>query len=240
MTLLFMHITKTAGGSLKDALRRSGEDIIFHYPGEQGFNMNLAYERKPKILFGHYVFGAHKAVNVEPRYACFLREPIARTISHFHHLRNNDRSAIGDKTREFERIEEYLNTAKHWEFDNFLCRVISGVANKARYGEAGRNVYSAARENLYKYFEYIGIFEDMTSSLDRLRNIVPNLPADIGSVNKGAYEREIPQETLKIVREFNVFDQLLYQDAIDLLGARKIADKSEIELGDNNVIEASE
>lgn len=212
-----MHITKTAGGSLKDALRRSEEDVIFHYPAEEGYRLNLAYEVKPKIIFGHYIFGVHKLAAVEPRYACFLREPISRTISHFYHLRNNDRSRIGDVTRQFDSIEQYLESAKHWEFDNFLCRVISGVANTVKYGDAGRNTYALARDNLQKYFEYIGLFEDMEGSLDRLRKIMPSLPTQIGSVNKGVYEKDVPSEASKIVREFNVFDQLLYQDAVELI-----------------------
>ncbi len=216
-----MHITKTAGGSLKDALRRSEEDVIFHYPGEDGFRRNLAYERKPKILFGHYIYGVHQLVGVEPRYACFLREPIARTISHFHHLRNNDRSTVGDQTREFERIEQYVETAKHWEFDNFLCRVISGAANTIKYGTVGRNVYALARENLRNHFEYIGFFEDMPDSLDRLRKIMPTLPADLGSINTGKYDKEVPAETSRMLREFNVFDQMLYQDAIELVAERE-------------------
>ena len=221
-----MHITKTAGGSLKDALRRSGEDVIFHYPGEEAFRANLAYETKPKILFGHYVFGAHSAVKVEPRYACFLRNPVARTISHFHHLKNNDRSPVGDKAREFENIEQYLEGAGHWEFDNFLCRVISGVANKARYGEAGHNIYDLARNNLRRYFEFVGFFEDMEGSMKRLRNIIPALPEDIGSINKGAYEKNVKPETSRIVREFNLFDELLYQDAVELLAAQEAADNT--------------
>lgn len=218
-----MHITKTAGGSLKDALRRSQEDVIFHYPDEEGFQRNFAYEAKPKVLFGHYIFGAHRALKAEPKYACFLRDPIARTISHFHHLRNNDRSPIGDKTREFETIDAYLQDAQHWEFDNFLCRVISGTANKVKYGDVGRNVYVEARDNLRKHFEYIGLFEDMSGSLDRLRKIMPSLPADLGSVNKGSYEKNIPAETARIVREFTVFDQLLYQDAVEMLAKQEIA-----------------
>ena len=62
--------------------------------------------------------------------------------------------------------------------------------------------------------------------MKRLRNIIPALPEDIGSINKGAYEKNVKPETSRIVREFNLFDELLYQDAVELLAAQEAADNT--------------
>lgn len=63
----------------------------------------------------------------------------------------------------------------------------------------------------------------MSASLDRLRKIMPTLPSDLGTVNRGSYEKNLPLETSRIVREFNVFDELLYQDAVEMLAKQEIA-----------------
>lgn len=219
--LFFMHITKTAGGSLKEALRQSDADVLFHYNTDVGFKRHFNYSQNPEIIFGHYFFGVHEKMDRPPRYACFLREPIARTISHFHHLKNNDRGPIGERLRSFEDIDTFILQARHWEFDNFLCRLISGVGNEVKFGEVGFNVYQKARQNLRWHFEFIGIFEQMTESMERLKVMIPSLSIELPTVNKGAYEKEIPAETTRIVTALNRFDQLLYQDALALVKKRQ-------------------
>lgn len=217
MTIFFMHITKTAGGSLKELFKDSaekGEDISFHYPGEPGFRRYLDYKTLPRVLFGHYVYGAHEKAEAPANYACFLREPITRTISHYHHLKNNDTSQIGNNLRGFESLEQYLKYSRHWEFDNFLTRTISGVANQVKFGDVGYNTYEKARYNLCCNFSYIGIFEKMSESLRRLESIIPIKPDNLPNVNVGKYSRKTTTEELRMLRALNRFDELLYEDAM--------------------------
>lgn len=219
MTLLFMHITKTAGGSLKEAMRKSDADVVFHYRDEDGWNPQFKYERKPAVLFGHYIFGAHERMEVPPQYGCFLREPVARSISHYYHLKNNDLGPVGTRLRTYDSLESYLLEGQHWEFDNFLCRVISGVGNKPKFGNVGFNVYAQARKNLIEYFQFIGLFERMTESLERLRKVVPSLDIDLPMVNRGSYTKEIAPDALRLVQALNNYDKLLYEDAAALFSA---------------------
>lgn len=219
MTLLFMHITKTAGGSLKEAIRKSDADVLFHYRDEKGWNPQMAYERKPAVLFGHYIFGAHERLGVTPRYGCFLREPVARMISHYYHLKNNDRGPVGNRLRTYDALEDYLLEGQHWEFDNFLCRIISGVGNKPKFGEVGFNVYARARKNLIDYFEFIGIFEKMPESLERLRKLIPSMDVRLPVVNRGSYNNKIAPDALHLVEALNCYDKLLYDEATRLFCA---------------------
>lgn len=214
MTLFFMHITKTAGGSLKQALRNSEADVLFHYPNEKGWKRQFNYNTDPAVIYGHYTFGAHEKMDKPPHYACFMREPLARTVSHYHHLKNNDRGPIGEKARSFDDIDTFILQGKHWEFDNFLCRVISGAGNVPKFGEVGFNVYQKARQNLCWHFDFIGIFEQMAESLSRLNNLVPSLDVELPVVNKGTYDNQRSHKTDQILNSLNRFDLLLYEDAL--------------------------
>lgn len=217
--LYFMHITKTAGGSLKEALRNSQEAVKFHYRSEADFDINFQYPDEFKVIFGHYIFGAHVKADNPPNYACFLREPVARTVSHYHHLRNNDKGPIGEKIRKHGSFEAVLTEAAHWEFDNFLCRVISGVGKTVKFGDLGYNAYDLARKNLRDHFRFIGIFEQMNASLVRLNQTFPSLGLELPQVNLGSYDREISDSLREQLIALNRFDELLYQDALKLVGA---------------------
>jgi Sulfotransferase family len=214
--LYFMHITKTAGGSLKETLRKSKETVKFHYPEEPGFKRYFSYPKETDIVFGHYIFGAHSIADMPPNYACFVRDPVARTFSHYHHLKNNDKGPIGNSVRTFDTIDLALSNMKHWEFDNFLCRLISGVGATAKFGDVGFNTYEAARKNLKFHFRYIGVFEAMDASIKRLNKLIPSLGMDLPTVNLGDYKREIPAVTRELLIRLNRYDELLYQDAVEL------------------------
>lgn len=219
LTLFFLHITKTAGGSLKEALRNSDADVLFHYNTDEGFKLDFAYEGRPEIVYGHFLFGDHEKMALPPQYACFLREPVARTVSHYHHLKNNDFSRVGDRLRTHEDLADYLLRGRRWEFDNLQCRIISGVADKVAFGDVGFSIYEKARQNLERYFEFIGIFERMDESLDQLKQIVPSLN-ELPMVNKGSYDKAIQAETERLVGSLNHFDRLLYDDALAFTRSR--------------------
>lgn len=216
MPLFFMHITKTAGGSLKSALKASDANVAFHYPHEEGFRHSFDYPDETEIVFGHYPFGVHEIAGKEPRYACFLRDPVERMISHYNHLKNNDRGPVGNRVRSFPTMADYLTKARHWEFDNFLCRLIAGTADKPGHGNVGYNTYIQARENLTQHFEFVGIFERMDESLSHLRQVIPSLGPDLPTVNKGRYEDEPSEEDYQIVDALTRYDQMLYRDALTL------------------------
>lgn len=218
MTLFFMHITKTAGGSLKELFKTAateGHDIGFHYPDEPGFRPFFDYKALPEIIFGHYSYGVHERVDAKADYACFLREPISRTISHYHHLKNNDTGNIGKNLRSFESIEQYLKYGRHWEFDNFLTRNLSGVANQTPFGGVSCTIYEKARYNLRCNFRFVGIFEHMQESLRRLQQVLPIRAGNPPEVNIGTYSRETSAEELRMLRALNRFDEMLYEEALD-------------------------
>jgi hypothetical protein len=220
-TLFFMHITKTAGGSVKEMLKQSKADVIFHYAEEPTFKRWFWYRPAPEIIYGHFPWGVHERAQLPARYAAFFREPISRCISHYHHLRDVDFvNPAGDFARKFRDFSDFIRNSKRWDFDNFMCRLVSGISEAPRYGKVTQSVLDTALENLNRDFDFIGIFERLPESVARLNKIVPSLNAKIPSVNVGAYQRDIPDEFREAADEANRYDAILYQEAVKLAEQR--------------------
>jgi len=196
--------------------RESNLDVQFHYPREEGFDRNFHYDPKRVAVYGHYRFGMHKNMGVTPRYACFVRHPTDRVISHFYHLRNVDRSPAGDAMRKFDTLENMLENTTSPAFDNLQTRMISGVGHNVGFGRLGTDVLDQAIVNLKTNFDFIGVFEDFLGSIDRLRKVFPALTPEPFHVNKGKYNRQISSETLAKIKDMNQLDQHLYEIAVKL------------------------
>lgn len=216
MTLFFMHITKTAGGSVKEMLKQSAVDVTFHYLDEPGYRKWFWYRPAPEIIYGHFPWGVHRHAGLPPRYAAFFREPTSRTISHYLHLINVDPSETGDEARRYGSFEDYISGGRRWEFDNFMCRSVSGVANRLPFGAVDASVLETAIANLERDFVYVGIFEQLELSVQRLNSLIPALQAELPVVNKGTYNQPLSDRDRSIAADLNVYDAILYQRALEL------------------------
>jgi len=212
--LLFLHVTKTAGGSIKELVRNVPAKVRMHYPSEDGWRRDFKYPLEYDIYFGHFLYGVHESLGVNPRYAAFVRDPVARTVSHFNHLKNNDRGPVGDKARAAGDLQTYIYSIRRWEMDNFMCRMFSGVGNKVPFGEVGWNVYKLALENINNNFAFVGVFEHMQESLTKLKGIIPIDVSALPEVNIGQYKKEIDANTKELVESLTCFDQMLYNKVL--------------------------
>jgi hypothetical protein len=215
--IFFLHITKTAGGTVKEMVRNAPVDVRMHYPNEPGYSRHFEYDRIHEVYFGHFFYGAHAHVGAEPRYAAFLREPLARTVSHYYHLVNHDAGKVGDVVRSYPDLKSFLKSRRRWEFDNFMCRVIAGTANQPKVGHLGEETYQQAIENLRRDFLFIGLFEDLENSLARLNRFIPVEYSELPHVNKGRYRNDLDTETVDLLTAANHYDQRLYQEALSLV-----------------------
>ncbi|MEM7241918.1 MAG: sulfotransferase family 2 domain-containing protein [Pseudomonadota bacterium] len=222
MTLFFMHITKTAGGTIKAMLRDCQVAVRFHYPNENTYTPDFRYSFATNVLYGHYIYGAHAHMGQIPNYACFLRDPINRTISHFHHLHNVEQGRLGALARAHGDIGAFVTKANHWEMDNFQTRVIAGIGNDVKFGQLTPMHLKQAMDNLEAHFRFIGIFEDLQNSLHRLQGLLPEIKGNLPHVNKGAYEKDIPPDQLQLLRRINHFDQVLYDYGKALAPSRTV------------------
>jgi hypothetical protein len=212
-----LHIAKTAGGTLKRALINSPDlNVEFMY----GAKDREALAAKPlddvDLVYGHTKFGIHEQLGFEqaPRYFCFMRHPVSRTISHYYHLRNVDKSAVGDKIRGSADINDFFDGLKHWEFSNFMARVVSGVGIANTVDDA--EILERAKRNLDTHFDFVGFQEFFSFSGLKLGKIIGTNLTFEKDVNVGRYDlSSISEETLDKITSANDIDFELYKYAIN-------------------------
>ena len=208
--LFFMHITKTAGGSLKALLEEELGPDRATFCNQRFLKDTVDRETlmRCEVLFGHFLYGVHTWFDLPPRYACFLRDPVDRVISHYYHLRDVDDRHNGDFVRQFADLDAFVADSRHWELDNFLCRVLTGNGKRQLgFGEVDEQVFQTAMDNLTQHFEFVGLFERMDESLDLLRQHLGLTRASLPQVNRGRYDRaELTPATLERLRTLNAYD----------------------------------
>ena len=210
----FLHITKTAGGSIKKLLAdQLNDEVLFH----NSHNDVPELKDETKMLFGHFLVDIHKEYDqVTPKYLCFLRNPINRVASHYYHLYNVDKSPIGDKIRSSGNdINEYFKRVNHWEFSNAMCKIIAG---KETFDQkwSDEKILQIAMNNMRK-FKFVGIFEFLEISLIRLSKLYNLNITEVPSVNIGSYKfSKINDETINKIIRINKYDWILYNYGIDL------------------------
>ena len=216
-TLLFMHLTKTAGGTLKESFRSAvpADQIEFYYPAEPGFTSPSAYDPNLAVIFGHFIFGIHERVSPDARYACILRDPVSRHLSHYFHLRNFDHSRVGNAARDSNSFVDYIHKHKRWEFDNFYVRLLSGVAEKVPFGKIGEPELRSALDNLRNRFVFVGLFDafpDVVAALGRYmsRELV------IGETINQGRGGVISIDDKLLAAKISAYDLALYRAARDI------------------------
>lgn len=86
IALIFMHIPKTGGMSLRNMLFEhfSEEEVYLHYPTE---GRPEPPKNPPKLISGHFYYGIHR--QFEPfsySYVTIVRHPLERLVSHYRYI----------------------------------------------------------------------------------------------------------------------------------------------------------
>ena len=96
LALLFMHIPKTAGTSIRSLLESpfAAHERAYLYNESWGISLeafrNLPNKEKEqfRLVCGHFNFGVHEWMPQEARYITILRDPVERVISLYHFIPN--------------------------------------------------------------------------------------------------------------------------------------------------------
>ncbi len=213
---VFLHLTKTAGGTLKTALKRTSDlQTYFVYGAE---DMDRLKEEEPGqygLIYGHSTFGVHREVGLaeDTRYLCFMRHPITRTISHYYHLRNVDKGPVGDRIRASSDINDFFANHNHWEFSDFMTKVISGVGNKQPTKDM--NIFRMAVDNLDNRFDFVGFQEFFPISIRSLSQFLGTKVSTKKDINIGRYSlSDIGPKTIDRIERLNQQDIRLYKYAL--------------------------
>jgi hypothetical protein len=237
----FLHIPKTAGTSLRGFL-----EGLFHQTNtsDAWFVDDLLKippwkQSNAKLIAGHFPTSIFKWLSLDQyRTITFLRDPLARSISHFNHLKTNEDAYMhavakdcdldtflqrDDGLFELANIQTRYLGASDLSSEYFFDRsvITREEAESWIYGNRIQKTFRSAIEVL-ENCDVTGIVERMEDSMLLLaaRFVLSNR-LSIGHANRGKLPLpSISEQTLGLLREINQYDFKLYAEALRILSQR--------------------
>lgn len=233
--LIFLHIPRCAGRTLRDIFRRqigSGKRHRALCEGVKSFVKRPLGERhKANSLRGHTFYGVHKWMREPHVYVTLLREPIERALSFYYWFKQKQNLPFSKAVRELELGEFVSLRLADSYVSNVMTKLLSGAyTQQGAFGViqgeyaldsiTDDNILEIAKANLHNEF----IFDLVEKFRDRgeerfgklLRWRKAKRDAD-GHINPHPSVEEIDLETIKIIKQKNQMDIALYEYAKDIL-----------------------
>jgi hypothetical protein len=162
--LVFLHIPKTAGTTLTSIIERNysaQNRVALYNPAQFQHDLeNALANPKIKMLYGHFAFD--EALNDENLYVfTFLREPVARTVSNYIHLKNSTEPQHKEWMRNAKSFSDFLALKQAF---NWQARHLSGQKLSADFGKDLDASLKMATKNLLR-MDFVGITERFDESL---------------------------------------------------------------------------
>jgi hypothetical protein len=216
--IIFLHIPKTAGTSLRQLIEKEypgNECLYLYYPSPyQAEVINHIHEKLPtaKVLYGHVPFGIHQLLGIQGKYIAFLRDPIKRVISFYNHNAREPLMSYYAKIQQGMSLLEMLTSEITPETNNHMVRIITCNDKVGILDD--NDVLEQAIENIEKHFYFIGLVERLGESITLLgqklcwqsTHTIPHLVKDPAS-----NPLQIDAETQLALEKYNRLDLLLYE-----------------------------
>ena len=172
-TVVFLHIGKTGGTTLRRVLRRQypeSEMMVVRArarPREETLadfaKLPEAERARPRLILGHTVFGLHELVPRPSTYITLLRRPVSLVLSQYGFVRRTP----GHRHHQAAQgmgLEEYLASGLAQEMNNSQTRALAGAV-EVPYGENPPELLELAKRNVEEHFRVVGLTERFDESL---------------------------------------------------------------------------
>jgi hypothetical protein len=218
---IFLHIPKTAGTSLRNAMtaRLKPWEWLYLYPGLFGISQSefaclpIAQRGVAKLVVGHVHFGIGRFLARPCRYVTILRKPIARIQSHIeHHARAATQFS---KAGRIVPLETVANEGLDEEFDNVMVRYIAGLPSDiVPLGGISEQDLELALFNIQTYFALVTTTEHFSKEkhvFEALLGIAIEEPRyDNVDTQSNQHTNNSRLIDWSRIHEKNKFDQMLY------------------------------
>ncbi len=176
--IIFLHIQKTAGMTMQQALRRRfgpnlASRVLWRLTIDPKRSASLeeamrARKSPDRFFAGHVCFGAHRFLPQPFLYMTFVRSPVSRIISLYRYSRSTPH-AYYHKQANFYDLEGFVFESGLMELDNGQTRMIAGsnedfFINRRPLGAVDDELLNMAKVNLEKHFFFVGIQERFDES----------------------------------------------------------------------------
>ena len=225
-TLIFLHIPKTAGTTLRPIIERQYRRsvILRAYNSGEGakgreFFVALPIERIKRVglVVGHIEFGWHALMPQKAIYLTMLREPIDRVVSQYYHIRGHTSHRLHNAVKGGAvDIEEYVRRGLNPDASNGETHWLSGGLESDTHSGLPEEALQKAKDNIEEYFPVIGIQERFDESLILFKRAFRWKWVYYSRRNVAdsrASLTTLPDRVVRTIREFNQLDIDLYEYA---------------------------
>lgn len=229
-TVIFLHIGKTAGTTLRKILYRNFEkdEVVLVKNGNES-PARLRREETPaifaaipemeraraKLVLGHIIFGLHDLVPQPSTYITLVRRPTSLVVSQYHWVRRDPTHWLHARVVEADMsLEEYVEGGISLESDNSQTRAIAGDTTTP-FGECTGELLDTAKRNVDRHFSVVGLTERFDESLLLLRHAfgwskMHYAPAKVAPRRD---RPSVPRPVLDRIEALNWLDDELYEYA---------------------------
>ncbi|MBD2107744.1 sulfotransferase family 2 domain-containing protein [Nodosilinea sp. FACHB-13] len=218
--ILFTHIPKTGGTSIKKSLISGRNVKEVKFSGLKKFF--LEDHDEIEFLNGHYPYGVHHFLRARRKkyYFVILREPLDQAISYYYFVKQCDHSSyrhphLEDVKKypigEFYKIKEYQNIQTKY-IAGFPCHPFSKLLPEM-FGS--KLLLRYAKNNLEHNYNFFGLLENIDACQEILAMELGLSNLKIKDISKITRDRpsaeELDKESKKSIFEANALDFKLYE-----------------------------
>lgn len=230
--VVFTHIPRTGGTTLRQVLRRQYSRPEFLQVDGNARNTYRLLEREPRerrervrCVTGHLPFGVHALFRRPVSYITMLRDPVARFMSTFrslHFFPNHPHydPIVARDAGPRDYLRYLRGEAEDGEVLNAQSYQLAG--RRALAGEVpGGRVLELARRNLKEKYVFFGLSEAYDASLIQLMELMSWGRAEYVRRSRSASGDGTPSQALReAIIEHNRLDAKLYHFAVELFEKR--------------------
>ena len=222
--LVFIHIPKTAGQTLHFVALRSypqqetiHRNILDRPVGEEMEKIPLSERSSARLVWGRIPYGVHRHIPRRCEYITILREPTARVVSVYKHIRKTPGHELHDRLEgEQVRLELYVESGMDGgQTENSQTRQLSG----RQFGAIDRDALDEAKRNLERFL-LIGLTERFEESLVMLRRSLGLHTPPLYVYRNVSTPLDASEQAMSLIRDRNALDLELYAFARNLFEDR--------------------
>lgn len=211
--LTFIHIPKTGGTSLTQAIRAKYPRLLTLSTPEQfgAFRANPSLASVDAIA-GHSIFGIHRHVSTQIEYMTVLRDPIDRIVSDYYYAKRTPQRGELHRRIHDEQMDlaTFVADPRYFMSDNGLVRFLAHYPfweladdpqfwwRKVPRGQVTRTMLDQAKAHL-DMCRWVGFQDELPTS--RFENVTPDRPK----------VEALDRKTLGVLRDWHRLDLELYE-----------------------------